>query len=131
MTKSRLTVAGLGAVALGLCLTTAVQGSEAFLHTNHLTFSRAVAVPGAELAAGTYIFERVVASNPDLIVVRSRDRARVYFMGNTERVSRPRDASLQAPTVTLGEARPGAPIPIVAWYPSGSTRGHRFIYPAR
>ena len=100
-------------------------------HTTTITFSQAIRLPGVALGAGTYIFERVLGSNPDLIVVRSRDRAKVYFMGNTERVSRPRGASLQAPVVTLGEARPGAPVPIVAWYPSGSTRGHRFVYPGR
>lgn len=128
MTRSKSLLTGLGALLLGLFLTTALQGSEAFLHTNHFTFSRSVAVPGAELAAGTYIFERVAASEPDVIVVRSRDRSKVYFLGFTERIDRPRGMSLNAPAVTLGEARPGAPVPITAWYPVGSSRGHRFIY---
>ena len=48
-------------------------------------------------------------------------------MGFTERVERPRHLGRDS-AVTLGEARPGVPLPITAWYPLDSSRGHRFIY---
>jgi len=116
------------ALAVGLFLTTALEGFEGFLNTNHFTFSRAVAVPGAELAPGTYIFERLAVTEPSIVVVRSQDRSKVYFMGRTERVERPRHLRLDAPSLALGEARPGVAAPITTWYPTGSSRGHRFVY---
>ncbi len=86
-----------------------------------------MAVPGAVLSPGSNIFERVVGTEPDVIVVRSRDRSQVYYMGFTERVERPRHLGRDS-AVTLGEARPGVALPITAWYPLDSSRGHRFIY---
>jgi hypothetical protein len=123
--KTAVTLAAVAALALGLGATT--FGNEAALHTNHFTFKQAVAIPGAVLSPGTYIFERVEATEPDVIVVRDKDRSRVYFLGFTDRIDRPRNLRVGS-AVTLGEARPNEPVPIVAWYPLDSTRGHRFIY---
>ena len=79
------------------------------------------------LSPGSYIFEQVVGTEPDVIVVRSRDRSQVYYLGFTDRVERPRHLG-RGSAVTLGEARPGVPPPITAWYPPDSSRGHRLIY---
>ena len=65
---SHLKVATVGALFLGLVVvasTTARGNSE---HTNYLTFSRAVSLPGVELAAGTYIFETPTNSMSNSIV---------------------------------------------------------------
>ena len=86
-----------------------------------------MSLPGAELPPGTYIFEHVTATDPDVIVVRSGDRAQVYYLGFTDRLNRPRNVG-RGSAITLGEARPGAAPPIAAWYPPDSSRGHGLIY---
>jgi hypothetical protein len=127
MTRKKTAVTLAAAVALALGLGATTYGSDAALHTNYFTFKRSVAIPGAVLTPGTYIFERVEADEPDAIVVRDKGRTRVYFLGFTDRVERPRSLG-RGSAVTLGEARPNEPAPIVAWYPLDAARGHRFIY---
>ena len=122
--KTAVTLAAAAALALGLGATT--YGSETALHTNYFTFKQAVAIPGAVLSPGTYIFERAEADEPD-VVVRDKNRSRVYFLGFTDRIERPRNLQ-RGSAVTLGEAKPSEPAPIGAWYPLESARGHRFIY---
>ena len=120
----------LGALVMGLSVAATIHGSEETLHTNYLTFSGPVALPGVTLTAGVYVFERFDPTSPDIVVVRNRDRSRVYFLGFTDRADRP--AGLRdRQTVTLGEARPGLAAPITAWYPLGETHGHRFVYETR
>ena len=127
MTIRKSVVAVFGVLTLGLVLTVPMHGAEADLRTNYLTFSGPVALPGVTLQAGTYIFERVVDTEPDIIVVRNRDRSKVYFMAFTQRAERPAGMK-RTNAVTFGEARPGTPVPITAWYPIDSRSGHRFVY---
>jgi hypothetical protein len=116
-----------GALILGCVLVVPMHGAENSLHTNYLTFSSTVALPGVALPAGTYIFERVVDTIPYVVVVRDTNRKKVVYMAMTRHVTRPaglrRDRS-----VTFGESRNGAPPPITAWYPVGENAGHAFIY---
>ena len=94
----------------------------------YLTFDRAVAVPGAELAPGAYIFERLnPATGGDIVRVSSRDRSRVYFSAFTRRIDRPAGLADDR-AVLLGEAKVGAPVPVEAWFPLGVKQGHQFIY---
>jgi hypothetical protein len=123
--NTAITLATAVALALGLGATT--YGSESALHTNYFTFTQAVAVPGAVLPPGSYVFERAEADEPDVIVVRDKARTKVFFLGFTDRIDRPRNLQ-RGSAVTLGESRPGEPVPIVAFYPQDSSRGHRFIY---
>ena len=55
-----------------------------------VTFNQPVVLPGAELRAGTYIFE---LANPhvnlDLVRVSSRDRSKVYLTTCTRIIERP------------------------------------------
>ncbi len=121
----------LGVVALALSVTVPVHGvGGTALHTNRLTFSGAVRLPGVTLPAGPYLFERLEPTNRDLIVVRSVDRMRVYFMANTQRADRP-EAMPADQLVTLGEARRGEVPPVTAWYPQGERGGHVFVYNER
>jgi hypothetical protein len=104
--------------------------AEAWLpnRPNYITFSRAVALPGVELAAGTYIFE-LAAPESDQTVVRvsSRDRRHVYLQAFTRNVARP--ATLKKDEiVTFGEVRGAAAPPIAAWYPPDLESGRQFIY---
>ncbi len=82
------------------------------------------------LTAGTYLFERVEPTNPDVIVVRSGDRTKVYYMAETRRADRPAGLD-RSRLVTFGEARRGEVPPITAWYPEGEQKGHAFVYDAR
>jgi hypothetical protein len=126
MVTRQLPLAALAAVLVGSLLTATAFGN-AVLHTTHLTFSGPVALPGVTLPTGTYTFEQADFSTPDIVVVRSRDRSKVYFLGFTHRVQRPR--SLPADRmVTFGEARRGQAPRITAWYPPNQSRGYEFLY---
>lgn len=131
MTNRRGAIVGFGALVVGLCLTGPLHGTGAtYLHTNRLTFSGPVRLPGVTLAPGAYLFERIEPTNRDVIVVRSHDRLRTYFMGMTRRSERPADLPVTQ-FVTLGETRRGEVPPITAWYPDGERMGHAFVYDAR
>jgi hypothetical protein len=54
----------------------------------------------------------------------------IYYTGITVRVDRPAGLSANR-SVVLGEAAAGAVPPIKAWYPTGSSFGHQFIYGKR
>lgn len=128
MTNNR-TIAACGGLLLALSIAAsahAALGSPE--RTMHLTFDRAVALPGVTLGAGTYIFERATPMTSHHVVrVLSGDRRRVVFQGFTELVERPRGWDDSRP-LAIGEARPGTPQPILAWYPAGTGTGHRFLY---
>ena len=131
MTNRTRTFSMLGALVLGLSLTAPMHGAESSaLHTNRLTFDGPVRLPGVTLVAGSYLFERVEPTNADVIVVRSNDRTKVYFMASTRRTERP--AGLPAGRmVTFGEVGRGVVPPITAWYPDGQQTGHAFVYKTR
>jgi len=126
MVKRSLLLTVFGALILGCVLVVPMHGEEIGYHTNYLTFSGSVALPGVTLPGGTYIFERVVDTVPDVVVVRDRDRTKVFYMAMTRSVPRPAGMSDRA--VTFGESRPGDPAPITAWYPVGENSGHAFVY---
>ena len=95
--------------------------------TTYLTFSHSVAVPGATLAPGTYIFERVT-SDSSLVRVLSRDRSHVYLTQFTRNVTRPAGLAGTAPAVMFGEAAADAIEPVKAWFPADSATGQEFLY---
>ena len=97
-------------------------------HTMYLTVNTPVALPGVGLAPGTYIFELASPDgDPSIVRVLSRDRERVFYMGFTTLVARPAGWREDRP-ISLGEARPGAPVPIRTWYPAHESMGRRFVY---
>jgi hypothetical protein len=101
--------------------------SNAVGQTNHLTFSGAFRLPGVTLPRGTYTFQ-VVDLHPDIVRVLSRDSSRVYFMGFTTTVARPKGRSADR-LVTLAETSSDVPPRIDTWYPLGQSTGRQFIYP--
>jgi hypothetical protein len=126
---SNLKLAAAGALFLGLVVAAGTTRAGSLdSHTNYLTFSRAVALPGVELAAGTYIFETPSNSMSNSIVrVSSRDRKKVFITAYTLEVARPRGDDGKV-LVQLGEAAAGTAPPIAAWFPIGESVGHQFIY---
>jgi hypothetical protein len=119
----KLTVASLVGI-----LVAASVGATSIEHTNYVTFSAPVSLPGVSLAAGTYIFEVPLDTHSlDVVRVRSRDGRQVYFTGFTQAVER--RAELAAGVgIVLGEAASGTPTPVRVWFPAGQRRGHQFIY---
>jgi hypothetical protein len=125
-----LKVAAIGALFLGLVAAagSSIAASNVDTHTNYITFSRSVALPGVELAAGTYIFETPTnAMSNSVVRVSSRDRRKVYLTAFTRQVERPRNDRGKL-LVTLGEAKSGSVPPVSAWFPIGDSIGHQFIY---
>lgn len=95
---------------------------------NYITFSKPVRLPGVVLGSGTYIFESPdMMSAFDVVTVRSADRRRLYFMGMTHRVERPKGLP-EAQAVSLAEARADAPAPVQVWWPLGESVGRQFLY---
>jgi hypothetical protein len=128
MVARRLVVA-VGLVALfTLALRQPSHAAGPMNSTMYLTFSGSVALPGVTLPAGTYTFERFDPFGaPDVVRVLNRKGDKTYFLGFTQRVSRPWNARNQPP-VKFGEARPGEPVPVEVWFPADETVGHQFIY---
>ena len=115
-----------GAMALGLVV--AASGHAYAGHENQLTFSRPVALPGVVLPAGAYSFDLVDAkSSMDVVVVRNRAHTKVFYMGFTNLVRRPKGMSKDMP-VTFAEAPANTPRPIATWYELGDSIGHEFLY---
>jgi len=125
---SNLKIATVGALFLGLVVVASTNARGDSDHTNYLSFSRAVSLPGVELAAGTYVFETPTSAMSNSIVrVSSRDRRKVFLTAYTRQVERAKNDRGKV-LVTLGEATPGAAPPVSAWFPIGESVGHQFIY---
>jgi len=116
----------LGAAALAVLV---AGSSDAYVnHENQLTFSRPVALPGVVLPAGSYSFDLVDSkSSLDVVIVRNRARTKVFYMGFTHLVQRPKGMSEDVP-VTFAEARASEARPIATWYEVGNSIGHQFLY---
>jgi hypothetical protein len=129
MQLSKVLIVSCG-VLLGV---TAVEAGHSTLpsHRTFLTFSGPVALPGVSLSAGTYTFELADPNaSPDVVMVLNRDRTRVFYMGMTQRVTRPAGLSSDR-VVVFGEPAGRTPAPIDTWYPSGDSSGHQFLYKTR
>jgi hypothetical protein len=128
MVMPRRKALALVGVLGGLVMGTASPRAVTLERTMYLTFSRPVAIPGAELAAGTYVFELAAPmSASGAVRVLSRDRRTIYLLAFTNEISRP--ANLKpGQVVTLGESAKGVPPPVTAWFPDESSTGRQFIY---
>jgi hypothetical protein len=128
MTKLRTALMIGSAAALVLAGSAATHASGMEARTTDLTFRGAVALPGAEQRAGTYIFELADPNvSHDIVRVLSRDRRRVYLTAFTQSVARP--ANLRPnQMIAFGEVRPGEAPRIAVWYPIGNEDGHEFVY---
>jgi hypothetical protein len=105
-----------------------VAGSAIALgnHENRLTFTRPVALPGVVLPAGSYSFD-THWDNPNVVIVRNKERSKVFYQGFTMQAHRPEGMSRNT-AVTLGEVKANEVPPITAWYEIGQTIGHEFRY---
>ena len=127
MFSRRLLAVSFGAVILAV-LAAASANALTAERTTYVRFSRTVALPGMELPAGTYIFERAdPANNRHMVRVLSRDRRKTYTTQITNIVMRPPNVSNDR-GIILGEASPGQAAPVKAWFPANDEVGHEFIF---
>jgi hypothetical protein len=126
MTKRNSVRTGLAAAALALLVVSSGH-AWGFSHENRLTFNRPVALPGVVLPAGSYSFGVASPTALDVVVVRNARSGKVFYMGFTTTVMRPRTMSTNTP-IAFGEATANEPRPIAAWYELGDTLGHEFLY---
>ncbi len=127
MFSRRLLAVSFGAVILAGAAAASADALTGERGTTYVKFSRNVALPGVELTAGTYIFERVDPVNHYIVRVLSRDRRHVYTTQVTNVIQRPANVSNDH-GIILGEAGPGVSAPVQAWFPVGAELGHEFIY---
>jgi hypothetical protein len=120
----RLTVVVAALVMVAAVVSARAWGGNA----TYLTFNQRVALPGAVLPPGTYLFEVATPqTSAGIVRVSSRERSNVYLMAFTRIIDRP--AGLPADhLVSFGEAPRGEAPPIRAWFPEGASQGHEFIY---
>ena len=125
--RKRSLLVGVAVVAL-VAATAFADAWPLASRAQYITFSRSVALPGVELAAGTYIFELAIPdSHSNLVRVSSRDRRHVYLQAFTYSVARPATMAKKQ-VVTFGEVTGAASPPIAAWYPPDLDSGRQFIY---
>lgn len=118
----------LGAALLAVLASSSIGAISDPARTTYFTFSKAVQLPGVALPAGTYVFQVV---NPwtggDVVVVKSRDRSKVYLLQLTHRIERPLSRDMKARLV-LREAPAGQSPAVKSWFADGESTGRAFIY---
>jgi len=124
MCTRRSLLAVVSAAALGVLISASAHAWQT--DVTYLTFNVPVALPGVTLPAGSYEFRSASPINKDIVQVLSRNHSKSYFLGITVPIERPRGDLNRL--VTLGEAGPGQPAPIKAWFPRDQTTGHLFVY---
>ncbi len=125
---NRKLVLTVGITTVALALMTVSTQARLNPTVNHLTFSKAVALPGVVLPPGAYTFERgSETSTRDIVMVRARNGQEPLYQGFTQAVRRPAGIPSNQ-MVSFGEAPTGQPTPIVAWYETYSSTGHEFHY---
>ena len=122
-TKARL---GLFAAAF-VIVAGGTAASAGYGLRNSMRLAQPVALPGVVLYSGSYSIEVMDPwEKMNIVRVSSLDSHRLRYTGFALRVPRPADLSPNA-IFTFGEARPGEPAPITAWFPLGENYGHEFI----
>ena len=93
-----------------------------------MTFSGPVAVPGAVLPAGTYIF-RLVDSGKKVLQILKADRSEPYAMFHTTQVDEiSRGLASDSYVVTWEPTDDGEPPALNAWFIPHQARGYQFVY---
>jgi len=115
------------AVALAVCLVPSARADE-WNKKTFLTFSGPVQIPGATLAAGTYVFKLAdLSGNRHVVQVFDKDEQHIYatILAIPDKRLEPTDD----PVVLFAERPAGTPQAIRAWFYPGDTFGDEFVYP--
>ena len=128
MFNRRIALAALALALVTVFTAPSMQAGANLSNVNRVTFNHSVALPGVILLPGSYTFEAgALGMSPNVVRVTSPDYQKLYFVGLTQRVTRPANMARNQ-VVSLGESPIGQPSPIRAWYPIGSQSGHEFLY---
>jgi len=127
MRSSKAVRAILG-LTLGATLLASTAQAQPEDKRTYFTFSGPVALPGATLPAGRYVFRIVdTTSSRKVIQVLSDDGKKPFTMSNTIPDQR-RDPAKDA-TVSFYETARGTPAAVKSWWYPGESIGYQFIYP--
>ena len=115
-------------VGLGLALFASAAQAQTEDKKTYFTFSGPIAVPGATLPAGKYLF-RIAdpTTGRRVIQVMSSDQKKSFAMLNTIPDTR-REPAKDA-TVAFYETAKGTPAAVKAWWYPGESTGYQFIFP--
>jgi hypothetical protein len=127
MSSSQLFRAVCG-VGLGIAMFASAAQAQTEDKKTYFTFSGPIAVPGATLPAGRYLF-RIADSTTGrrVIQVMSGDQKKSFAMMNTIPDTR-REAAKDA-TVAFYETPKGTPAAVKSWWYPGERDGYQFIFP--
>ena len=116
----------IAALVLASGLTAGMVRADEADQAIQVTFSGPVQIPGQVLPAGTYWFVLVDERNPQMVQILNNDRSRSYGIMNT--IARERWQTTSSPAFTLAKRGETEPEVVVAWFYSGHTIGHEFVY---
>jgi len=126
MTTKVLRSAGLLTAPLILMCGALVQAGQWDRNTK-ITVNEAIEVPGAVLPAGTYVFRLADTTSPNIVQVLSENQDHVF--ATVIAIPEYRLEPTGKTVLSFGEASPGKPMPVRAWFYPGDTYGQEFVYP--
>jgi hypothetical protein len=115
------------AAALVACLAPGARADE-WNKKTILTFSGPVQIPGATLAAGTYVF-KLADLNGNRHVVQVFDQSEKKIYGTILAIPDERVEPVSKPIVLFSERPANTPQAIKSWFYPGERIGNEFVYP--
>jgi hypothetical protein len=93
-----------------------------------LTFSGPVQIPGATLAAGSYVFKLAdIPGNRHVVQVFDKDEKKIY--ATLLAIPNDRLEASDKPVILFSERAAGTPQAVKVWYYPGNRVGDEFVYP--
>ena len=123
----RTVLSTLAGVVAAIFMSASPTSAQTLDERVYFTFTSPVAVPGAVLPAGDYVFRLADPnSGRKAIQVLSADMKKVHAMFFANEMLRAQEARTHE--VALGEAPAGSPRPVDGLWAPGSAYGRGFIY---
>jgi hypothetical protein len=114
---------------LGTMLAPGIQAqTNAYKQKTMVTFSQPVEIPGQVLPAGTYTIE-LVDSDSYRHIVRFFNADQTHVVATVLAIPNLRLTATNKPVMTFAERPNNSPEALKAWFYSGNTWGHEFVYP--
>jgi hypothetical protein len=130
--RNKIVIGSTLALALVAALTVSTASAQTYREDKRVffTFSGSVAVPGATLPAGRYLFRlttSIASGQRNVVQVLSDDGKKSYaqFFG----ISALRTDYASKPEIRFMETAAGMPAAVKTWWYPGAKGGYEFIYP--